>query len=223
VEKQSSTLFFGFASAVALLLFAWLAMGVLKGQSIRFDVAGRAAVHAWASPGLTAFMRFVSWLGSPFFVIPAAGFAVWRLSSGGRRRAGVLFVVAVFGAEALDQFLKLLFRRPRPEAFFGLTDPVTYSFPSGHAVTAACFYGVLAAILTIRSASAVRKALLWVGAALMAALIGLSRVYLGVHYPTDVVAGYAAAVVWVFTVRAGYLAWLRRAQKQMSVATRKDV
>jgi undecaprenyl-diphosphatase len=223
VEKQSSTLYFGFASAVALLLFAWLAVSVLQGQSMRFDLAGRAAVHAWANPGLTSFMRFMSWLGSPYFVAPAAGLAVWRLSSGGRARAGVLFVVAVVGGEALDQILKLAFRRPRPDAFFGLSDPITYGFPSGHAVTAACFYGVLAAILATRTASTVHKALLGMGATLMAALIGLSRVYLGVHYPTDVVAGYAAAAVWVFAVRAGYLAWLCRAQRQASAATPKDV
>jgi undecaprenyl-diphosphatase len=223
VEKQSSTLYFGFASAVALLLFAWLAASVLQGQSMRFDVAGRAAVHAWANPGLTSFMRFMSWLGSPYFVAPAAGLAVWRLSSGGRTRAGVLFVVAVVGAEALDQILKLLFRRPRPEAFFGLANPLTYSFPSGHAITAACFYGVLAAVLTTRTESTARKALLCAVATFMAALIGLSRVYLGVHYPTDVLAGYAAAAVWVFAVRAGYLAWLRKTQKQESGVAPKNV
>ena len=122
----------------------------------------------------------------------------------------MLFAVAALGAEALDTLLKLLFRRARPEVFFGLTAPRTYSFPSGHSMLSACFFGVLAALVTIRMASYARKLAVWAAATLATLLIGLSRVYLGVHYPSDVLAGYAAAVIWVLSVRAGYAVWLRR-------------
>lgn len=211
MEKQSRLLYLGFiAAAASLIFFSWLAREVLRGQTAGFDAAVRAAVHRWASPDLTLAMRGFTQLGAPPFVIGAGALIVWRLAALGRKRAAVLFVTSVIGGEALDQILKLLFHRPRPEAFFGLAEPVTYSFPSGHAITSACFYGVLAAILSMRTRSVARKTALWIFAVFMAALIGLSRIYLGVHFPSDVAAGYAAAVIWVGAVRAGYHVWLRR-------------
>jgi len=215
MQKQNRLLYLGFLAAVAaLLFFSWLANQVLRGATAEFDASVRTAVHGWASPRLTLAMRSITQLGAPPFVILVGAVVVWRLVAVGRKRAAILFVTSVLGAEALDQILKLLFHRPRPEAFFGLADPTTYSFPSGHAITSSCFYGVLAAILAARAHSAAAKAALWILAAGIALLIGLSRVYLGVHYPSDVVAGYAAAVVWVAAVRAGYLVWLRRASRR---------
>jgi undecaprenyl-diphosphatase len=149
-------------------------------------------------------------VGSAPFVIGAGALAVWRLAAAGRKHAAVLLAVAALGGEALDQILKLCFHRPRPDAFFGLADPATYSFPSGHALADTCFYGVLAAVLAARTQPVAAKAGLWALAAALAGLIGLSRVYLGVHYPSDVLAGYAAAVVWVGAVRVGYGVWRRR-------------
>ena len=78
--------------------------------------------------------------------------AAW-LSQNWGWRAALIFVIAALGAEALDALLKLLFRRPRPVAFFGYAQPLTYSFPSGHSVVSCCFYGVAAAILTARMRS----------------------------------------------------------------------
>jgi undecaprenyl-diphosphatase len=75
-----------------------------------------------------------------------------------------------------------------------------------------CFYGVLAAIMAPRLRTRDQRAALWAAAAAAALLIGFSRVYLGVHHPSDIVAGYAAAVVWVYSVRAGYGIWRRRAK-----------
>jgi undecaprenyl-diphosphatase len=68
-----------------------------------------------------------------------------------------------------------------------------------------------AAILTKRMESPAVKAAIWIAAAFVVFAIGLSRVYLGVHYPTDVIGGYAAAIVWIAAVRAAYELWLRRA------------
>jgi undecaprenyl-diphosphatase len=192
------------------MVFAWLANGALREQAAGFDAAVRDAVHAWATPSLTLFMLCATQLGSGPFLIAVGALAIWRLAAAGRKHAAFLLAVAAIGGEALDQILKLCFHRPRPDAFFGLTDPPTYSFPSGHALTATCFYGVLAAVLAARMRPVAAKAGVWALAAALAALIGLSRVYLGVHYPSDVLAGYAAAVVWVAAVRAGYGVWRRR-------------
>jgi undecaprenyl-diphosphatase len=80
-----------------------------------------------------------------------------------------------------------------------------------------CFFGVLAAILAARERSRARRMAIFAAAALLVGLMGFSRVYLGFHYPTDVLAGYAAAVIWLAVVRAGYEIWLRRAGSQRRI------
>jgi undecaprenyl-diphosphatase len=191
-------------AALALILFVWLAREVTRGDALRLDTPIRNAVHARSSPPLTAIMRGVSLVGSEVILVPLGAILVWWLVAAKRRRAAVVFAVAALGAEALDQIMKLLFYRPRPEPFFGLASPVTHSFPSGHAMVSCCFFGVLAAILAARQPSLLKRIAIFAAAALLVALMGFSRVYLGLHYPTDVLAGYAAAVVWLAVVRTVY-------------------
>jgi len=192
-------------TVLALILFVWLAREVTRGDAMRLDTPIRNAVHARSSPPLTAMMRGVSLIGSEVVLVPLGVILVWRLVAAKRRRAAVVFGVAALGAEALDQIMKLLFDRPRPEPFFGLASPITHSFPSGHAMVSCCFFGVLAMILAAREPSRARRISIFAAAAILVALMGFSRVYLGFHYPTDVLAGYAAAVVWLALVRAAYL------------------
>ena len=194
-------------AALALILFVWLAREVTRGDAIRLDTPIRNAVHARSSPPLTAVMRGVSLCGSEVILVPLGVILVWWLVAANRRRAAVVFAVAALGAEALDQIMKLLFHRLRPEPFFGLVSPITHSFPSGHAMVSCCFFGVLAAILDAREPSRVKRMAMFAIAALIVGLMGFSRVYLGLHYPTDVLAGYAAAVVWLAVVRAVHLAF----------------
>ncbi|MGD0500250.1 MAG: phosphatase PAP2 family protein [Bryobacteraceae bacterium] len=195
-------------AATALVVFVWLARQASRGETAPFDAVIRNAIHAWASDWLTATMKLATQLGSAPFVIVAGLLAVWRLAASARRRAAALLVVATAGAEAIGQLLKFAFHRPRPEPFFGLADPLSYSFPSTHAMISCCFYGALAAILATSSRSPYVKAGLWALAAAVALAVGFSRVYLGVHYPSDVVAGYAAAVMWALALRAVHSAWL---------------
>jgi undecaprenyl-diphosphatase len=218
VEAKRSRLVYAesLPAAAALALFAWLAGKVMHGESLRFDQLVRDGIHSWASPQLTYAMRGVTQLGAPWFLIAVGAILIWRLAAIGRKRAAILLVVAAIGGEALDGLLKLAFHRQRPEAFFGYPPPSNYSFPSGHAVSACCFYGVLAAILTARIRSRWKQAAVWVVAALLAGWIGVSRIYLGVHYPSDVMAGYAAGIVWVAALRAGYDVWFRKTAPRRS-------
>jgi len=205
VEKQTRLV-----ALAALVLFIYLAAEVWRGQAIAFDVSIRNTVHAWASPPLTFLMRGVTWFGSSVCLVILAALAVCFLAARGRKRAAIILVVASAGAEALDQILKFAFQRARPQAFFDFVRPIGYSFPSGHSITACCFYGVLAAILAARQPSRALRAAIWTAAALLCLAIGFSRIYLGVHYPSDVLAGYAAALVWLAAVRAGYEFRMRR-------------
>ena len=194
-------------AAAALCLFGWLAMAVLRGQTVAFDGAARNAVHAWASPGMTWALRWTTELGGGFFLWPLGALLVIRLAMSGRRRDAALLAIAVLGANALGEAMKLFFRRPRPGPWFGYPQPLTYSFPSGHAFVSYCFYLVLAATLIQERWPLWKKFAAWTAALALTSLIGFSRVYLGVHYPTDVLAGYAAAIAWTAVIRAAHQIW----------------
>ena len=188
------------AAACTLYLFAGLAEEVYEGDTRQFDESALALVNGFASPSLTSFMRAVTYLGSVAFLTGAGACAVLVFVLARRRRAAVTLIVTMAGAALLNFTLKLVFGRERPEPFFDTPLPESYSFPSGHALLSFCFYGVIAAVITARIEGTGRRAAVWAGAVLLVTLIGLSRVYLGVHYPSDVAAGYAAAFVWVVIV-----------------------
>lgn len=182
-----------------LALFAWLAEEVFEGELARFDLVFRTQIHSFASPALTIWMARASFFGSVLFLSCASAalcivFLVVRW-----RRAAAWLAVDMVGAAVLDVALKYAFHRPRPTAFFGVA-PHSYSFPSGHALGSLCFYAVLAGLLATRLPKGAARAFVWVAAVVIVAVIGFSRIYLGVHYPTDVIAGYLAAVVWVATL-----------------------
>jgi undecaprenyl-diphosphatase len=164
----------------------------------------RDGVHAWAWAPLTLALLWVTQLGSGWCVVPFTAAGALLLGRAGRRRAGVLLVVAAAGGEVLEIVLKLSFHRPRPIPFFGLSAPFTWSFPSGHAIAACTLYGTLAWLLSARAPGPRQRLALWLAAAAMVASIGFSRVYLGFHYPTDVLAGYAVGVAWLAGLRARY-------------------
>ncbi len=125
------------------------------------------------------------------------------LLRGWRRGAG-LVLVTLAGAGVLDVGLKELFARTRPQAFFDYYPaPGSFSFPSGHALFAVCFFGGIAVLLTHRLRGPLARILAWAIALVLIILIGASRVYLGVHYPTDVIGGFAVGIVWVASVALG--------------------
>jgi undecaprenyl-diphosphatase len=122
----------------------------------------------------------------------------------GWRRGALLVLVTLTGAAVLDLGLKTLFARARPQAFFDYYPaPSSFSFPSGHALVATCLFGGIAVLITHRLESRAAQALVWLAAVAVILLVGVSRVYLGVHHPTDVIGGFAVGVVWVTAVALG--------------------
>ena len=184
------------SSALFLILFTWLSEEVFEGELQRFDIAVRMKVHEFFSPQMTKFMQTMTFLGSIGFLFTL--FTVisvyWIIRK--KYRPAAWLAMAAVGSVILDVSLKLSFHRPRPVPFVGMT-PQTYSFPSGHSLSSFCVYGVLAGLLCAHVQSAALRKAIWSLCAVLVLAIGISRIYLGVHYPTDVIAGYVAAATWV--------------------------
>ena len=188
---------------LALLLCAAWAFGaiaddVVEGDTITvIDVQLAHWFHARATPGFTRVMLLVTHCnGIVGSSIMGALLALWFW----RRRAHywlILCLIAVPGGMLLNVALKHVFRRVRPSFDDPLLSLVTYSFPSGHTAAATVFYGLLACYLVRRTQAWRARALIVAGAVAMVTLVALSRMYLGVHYLSDVLAAAAEGAAWL--------------------------
>jgi undecaprenyl-diphosphatase len=176
-------------AVIALLCAIWLALEVTRGNTAAFDTETRTWLHASASPELTRLLEAATVLGSQAVVLAVAGCGALGLLFVGRRDRALLIVIAMAGGELLLSILKMQFHRARPEPFFGVQLPQSYTFPSGHALLSVCCYGMLATFIGRRW--------VWIAAALLILTIGFSRVYLGVHHASDVIAGHLVAIAWL--------------------------
>lgn len=202
--RSSLTLFAGLALAAgAFGLFWWLAEEVFEGDARHFDEWVRAAVNVRSTPAMTTAMRGLTCLGSTPFILSVSVVAVAVFYLLKWRRAAALLLVTMAGAFVLNVALKLSFQRARPDPFFGVAVPDSFSFPSGHTLYSSCLFGTLAVIISGRVGAVSARVAAWSAAVALVVLVGLSRVYLGVHYPTDVAASYLAASVWILAVAIG--------------------
>ena len=188
-------------------LAAWAFGGLTQDVTGHDDTAlADPHVTAWVvahrTGWLTGALQVLTWLGSTAVIIPA-GLAI-GLYFVIRRRDGqplVLLTAAVTGAVALYDIGKALVGRPRPPAAIWIGHYTGAAFPSGHATQSVAFYTMLAIVLGAGLSSR-RRAALWSAAALVVLIVGASRIYLGAHWLTDVLAGYALGACWVAIVVA---------------------
>jgi membrane-associated phospholipid phosphatase len=190
-------------AAAALVLFTWLGREILEGEVLAFDERVRTLAHDLASPRLTTLMRAASLYGGPAVLVPAGLVAAVAFLVKRWRRGALLVVVTLAGAGLLNWLLKFSFARVRPASFFDYPLPGSPSFPSGHALYAVSVFGGLAVLLTARVRNLPLQLAIWFVAISLILLVGFSRVYLGVHYPSDVFAGYAIGTIWVTAVAVG--------------------
>ena len=166
----------------------------------RVDHQGMQAIHAHATPFLTHLALFLSWIGSPRELLPALTVVAIILWLRGIKRDTGILLVAVGGAGVIDTALKLHFKRIRPDVPWALVHEHSFSFPSGHSVAAIALYGIVTYLLWRHLHDLIERVAVITCALLLIIGIGLSRIYIGVHYPSDVAAGYLTGLLWLLSV-----------------------
>jgi membrane-associated phospholipid phosphatase len=183
----------------AAIIFLWLMGAVLEGEAPAADVAIMRWVREWSSPAADTVMEAFTRIGSYFVTGCIIGcVALWAFTH--RAKALAWEVVAVYvAAITINALLKNSFDRPRPDLFPGVVLPETWSFPSGHSMVSLAAYGTAAFVIARMYPRYGWVA--WLVVAMVVPPVGLSRVYLGVHWPSDVAAGFAAAAVLLIATR----------------------
>ncbi len=164
---------------------------------VTFDVQVATWLYGRGTPGFTAFMLVVSLLhGQVAVLIAALGLAA-AFHLRGQRRWVYAVILAIPVGMAINALLKEVIQRPRPAFEFPLVTLQTYSFPSGHTAAATLLYGLLAAFLIGCTTRRDLRVAIVLGALAMVALVAFSRMYLGAHYLTDVVAAASLSLLWL--------------------------
>jgi undecaprenyl-diphosphatase len=204
---------------------AWtLCVGILAGGALlvcpgdqcvlsNFDHAGLRLAHGLRGVTLDHLMLGITWLGSLVLLLPLTGLLAWVLVSGGRRHAAVFTMLALLGSSGLSHLTKLWLMRPRPDLYLTVTlMPGDWSYPSAHSMQISAAASALFLV-----AGRLRTSPLAVLLVIVVLLVGFSRIYLQVHFPSDVLAGLCAGACWVFGLHALLLS--RRVQIDKGKAT----
>jgi membrane-associated phospholipid phosphatase len=213
-KRSLAALLVRLVSATALFwipagIFLILASEIHEREPFFGDIGLLQAIHTFTTPLLTTIFKVITTLGSAPFVIPIILLAVITLWLLERKRDAMFVLFSAGGTAAINGGLKLVFTRNRPDLWQHLVIENDYSFPSGHAMISSAL--ALTIILL-----AWRTTYRWYAVAfgvLYTLLVGLSRLYLGVHYPSDVLGGWCVSILWVIVI---YHATARISHKKQS-------
>ncbi|GAB4239697.1 MAG: hypothetical protein Kow0049_27160 [Stanieria sp.] len=184
-----------FICLAIIYALAKLSEDVLEREAFSFDKAILLWIHQFANPTLDKIMLNITRLGNPSTVVSITlvtlGILWWRRYY----QEAKIFLLNFLGGAVLSYGLKLAFSKPRPHLWKLLISETSYSYPSGHALGSMVLYGFVAYLLGTHLGQ-YAKVFYFIAAILIAA-IGFSRLYLGVHWPTDVIAGYGVGFLWI--------------------------
>lgn len=178
---------------IPLYVFGELAEDVLMQETLSFDRPILLFLHSQSTPALDRIMLAITALGYLFGVVPLdVGIFLWFVWRRRWQDAG-FWSIATGGAALLNLIAKSLFGRVRPDIWLSLSPETSFSFPSGHAMGS---MALVAALIVLVWPTRWRNATILIGG-LFVILVGVSRSYLGVHYPSDILAGWTASAAWV--------------------------
>ncbi|MFD2443793.1 phosphatase PAP2 family protein [Bacillus sp. CGMCC 1.16607] len=186
-----------FISVIALLAFSLLAFMIKANTIVSFDSTIITFIQSFESTTLTSIMKVFTYIGSTRFTIGLAIAVLLFLYFVLKHRIElILFIVGIIGSAILNKGLKYLFHRARPD-LHRLIEISGFSFPSGHSMNAFTVYTLISFLLWRHISSKLGRVLLILISTMMVLLIGISRIYLGVHFPSDVIGGYLASGCWL--------------------------
>ncbi len=204
-------------SAAALALFFNIADDIREDEGVwRFDHDGLKLGLALRNPRRTFLMNTASALARPDIMTGVGFFALlgaWQIPK--YRPQCLLLAVSLTGGGIMIGGMKTRYGRARPTLIEALASEGTFSFPSGHSFISLCFYGILTYWWFRTTTDFFKRVAVLLASGSGIALIGASRVYLGVHYPSDVLAGYAAAVPWLTACLTAYHQYEKRVQQHL--------
>lgn len=197
MNTKIKTPFFLFLTIFTFAGFCTMAFLVTGNQIIQFDQAIISFIQGLETPLLTAIMKFFTFIGAGSSIKILALISIIVLFFIFKHRSElILFILVLIGSHYLFRVLKQLFQRARPD-LHRLIEIGGYSFPSGHATNAITVYGILSFLLWRHIPTRWGRTLLVFFSIIFIFSIGFSRVYLGVHYPSDVIAGYFIGGFWL--------------------------
>ena len=176
--------------------FVYIADEVFESETVWFDIAILKAINSFASSFLDTFFVLVTQLGGVLAIFTITTGLLSLLVLRHKYKKALIVGVTVGGAAILNFVLKLIFERTRPDLWQQLVTETSYSFPSGHAMISSA---LALSVIVICWNTRYRWMALTIGS-LFIFIIGLSRLYLGVHYPTDILAGWIVSTAWLFIV-----------------------
>jgi len=212
----------GFGVLAVVFVIIAMMVGSDSQRVIDFDHKWIGRIQGQEAPGWTAAAETLSWIGSTKVVIALILILLLFLLYIPRLRWEPLLVLCATGGSALiNILLKNLFQRERPD-INRLAEESSYSFPSGHSMGAFALYGILAYLLwrMIRPMSI--RIISLILCILLTLTIGLSRIYLGVHYPSDVIGGYVASGAWLALTIGVFEYWRHRKQRRLGGRTEAE-
>ena len=219
MKKLSFRLLLAFIICIGFgVLFGYIATAIGNKSIAQFDTSVISFVQGMETPWLTSTMKFFTTLANTKSVIVIALIAFVLLYFAFRyRQQAFLLIVVIGGTVVLNTMLKHYFKRERPE-IHRIMDANGFSFPSGHSMIAFSLYTIIVYIAWRNVKTTLSRTLLILSAAFMIIMTGISRIYVGVHYPSDVVGGFAASALWVTIAIIVYGAYQNRREKNKKTA-----
>lgn len=178
---------------ICLVLFVEIVEDIFQNDIYQFDQGIYTVISTFINPALTAFFRIITRFGDWMIIIPTCFLCMIFLKE--KRNKGLIIInlVTIF---IINQLLKIIFNRPRPIEN-RLVEASGYSFPSGHSMISMAFYGFFIYLVYKNVKNIILRRVICIALSILILLIGISRIYLGVHYASDVVGGFLLSLSYL--------------------------
>lgn len=201
-----------FVVAVLLFVFAFITHELLKNELKTFDTTVYNFIISMKSPIITQIFKAITFFASPVFLIILSILLFFIFKN---KKYGLLSLMNLIVVTITNQLLKFTFTRPRP--FEWMLIPETgYSFPSGHAMVSLGFYGMLVFLIWQTNISKNKKIIWTIVLAILILLIGISRIYLGVHYASDIIGGFTLSLSYLIVATSLVIYYLKYKRSKKS-------